>query len=171
MSETIKIDKGMVIIGAAFVVLIGGIFVVATQQNGGDSSDGSYKLPKGPVHWHPKLTIYINGEKQVIPANVGLGSQYADSPFYDPMMQMTEIHTHATDGILHWELMHGAKSVDDLRLDNFFQVWGKTFNSECVFEYCNNDGKTAKMFVNGQPNSDYENYIVKDSDDIVIRYE
>ncbi len=36
------------------------------------------------IHWHPELSIYIHGVKQVVPANIGIGKQYASSKWYDP---------------------------------------------------------------------------------------
>lgn len=57
------------------------------------------------IHWHPKLTITIKGEKQTIPANIGIGPQYQSNPLFDSSMGMTAIHTHedAKDGIIHLE--------------------------------------------------------------------
>ncbi|MBI2355879.1 MAG: hypothetical protein HYV13_01565 [Candidatus Doudnabacteria bacterium] len=123
------------------------------------------------IHWHPKLVVYINGEIQEIPANVGIGTQYSSNRFYDPMMQMTNIHTHDNSGQLHWEVMSGPVRKGDIRLKNFFEIWGKTFNSSQIFDSVSNDKLKVKMFVNGQVNEDYENYIVKDKDKIEMRYE
>lgn len=114
------------------------------------------------VHYHPQLSIYDNGQKQDIPADIGIGPNYQGNKFYDPMMDMTDIHTHDSGGVLHWEVMEGPTKKGHLRLGNFFEIWGKPFDSS---------GQNIEMFVNGQPNSEFENYLIKDGDDIEIRYD
>lgn len=130
-------------------------------------------VSRGGVHWHPELSVYIKGQKQVIPANIGIGMQYAGYPRFDPMMGMTDMHTHDDSGTLHWEVMKGPVTKDDVRISSFFRVWGKTLNRDCIFEHCNGPDGTVKMFVNGKENTEFENYnyIVNDKDKIEIRYE
>jgi hypothetical protein len=131
---------------------------------------GYVSLPNKPIHWHPHLEIIIKGEKVVIPANIGIGASYSSSPFYDSMMGMTNVHTHDDSGTLHWEVMMYAPTREDLYLSNFFQVWGKTFNENCIFEFCNGPEGSMKMFVNGKQNNDFERYIIRDGDEIVIEF-
>ncbi|MBI2084877.1 MAG: hypothetical protein HYT70_04700 [Candidatus Aenigmarchaeota archaeon] len=128
-------------------------------------------LPNKPIHWHPNLEIIIKGEKVAIPANIGIGSEYASSPFYDSMMDMTNMHTHDATGTLHWEVMMHAPTSQDMYLGNFFQVWGKTFNKNCIFEFCNGPEGSVKMFVNNKLNNDFEKYVIRDGDEIVIIFE
>ncbi len=123
------------------------------------------------IHWHPELTISVKGVKQEIPAHIGIGMQYAGHPQNDPMMMMTNMHTHDNSGTLHWEVMHGPVKKDDVKLSNFFSVWGKTFNANCIFEFCNGPDGQVKMFVNGKENIEFENYLVNDKDKIEISYE
>lgn len=128
-------------------------------------------VSRGGVHWHPELAIYIKGQKQVVPANIGIGMQYAGYPRFDPMMKMTDMHTHDESGTLHWEVMKGPVTKDDVRIGSFFRVWGKTFSKDCIFDSCNGPDGTVKMFVNGKENAEFENYLVNDKDKIEIRYE
>lgn len=123
------------------------------------------------IHWHSKLSVIIKGERQVVLANIGIGMQYAGYPLYDPMMMMTDMHTHDTTGELHWEVMEGPVQKEDVRLGTFFAVWGKKFDASCVFEYCNGEGGVVKMFVNGKENAGFQNYLINDKDIIEIRYE
>lgn len=97
--------------------------------------------------------------------------QYAGYKYYDSMMMMTNIHTHDASGQLHWEVMQGPVTKDEILLGDFFGIWGKTFNKDCIFDSCNSSSGTVKMFVNGKENTDFENYQVKDKDNIEIRYE
>ena len=108
------------------------------------------------MHIHPNVRIVIKGEEQTIPANIGIQPGC-----------MRPIHTHDDSGTLHLEF----PGEQDVRLGQFFAVWGKTFNKNCIFDRCNSPEGTVKFFVNGQPNEEHENYPMKDGDKIEIRYE
>jgi hypothetical protein len=117
----------------------------------------SSEIPKLPIHWHPKLTVQINGQQQTIPANLGLVGVHQP------------IHTHDSTGVLHYE--NNNPTVENMRLGYFFEkVWRKQFNSRCILNYCNSDSGTVKMFVNEKENFDFDNYIPKDKDDILIEF-
>jgi len=123
------------------------------------------------IHWHPELSITIKSEKQPIPANIGIGMQYAGYPQYDSMMMMTNIHTHDISGTIHWEVMEGPVRADDIKLGQFFSVWGKKFTSSCIFDTCNGPEGRITLKINGKENPDFENYLVKDRDKIEIVFE
>ena len=106
------------------------------------------------LHIHPELQIIINGENYFIPPNIGLFNNI-----------MRPIHTHDEPGILHIE----APCQRNFKLEEFFEIWGKTFNNECIFEYCANNG-TLKVTVNGKEKAEFQNYIMQDKDEIVIEY-
>lgn len=110
------------------------------------------------IHWHPHLSIKINGEAKEIPSGIGLG--ITERP----------IHTHEADGVIHLEFP-GRVTEDDVRLGKFFEIWGKTFNSNCIFDKCSGPEGQLQMLVNGQPNFDFENYVMRDGDKIEIIYE
>ena len=110
------------------------------------------------LHWHSELSIEINGQKQDISAEIGLGVVH------------NPVHTHDTTGTIHLEFS-GLVKKDDLKSGQFFKIWGKQFNTNCVFDFCSSDGKTVKMFVNGKENMEFENYEMKDKDKIEIKYE
>lgn len=133
--------------------------------------DSGDLISKDGIHWHPELTITIKGEKQVIPNNIGMGMQFAGYPQYDPMMMMTNMHTHDDSGQLHWEVMKGPVKKEDIRLSQFFAIWGKKFTSSCIFDYCNGPQGRLTFKVNGQDNQDFDNYLVKDKDKIEIIFQ
>ncbi len=167
-----------VLIGALAVIAFGVIAAsllsnkpktVANQVS--QSQPSGDIVSKSGIHWHPELAIYVKGQKQEIPANIGIGKQYSSSKWYDPMMDMTDFHTHDNSGTLHWEVMDGSVTKEHVQLKAFFEVWGKTFNANQILDYKNGSGGTVKMTVNGQPNAEFENYQVRDKDKIEIRYE
>ena len=110
--------------------------------------------PKG-IHIHPHLEILIDGIPQKIPADIGVIS----------ISCMRPIHTHDDSGILHIE----SKMIQDFTLGDFFAIWNKTIHKSCIFEYCTGQG-TLRMYVNGQENNEFENYIMRDKDEIKIEY-
>lgn len=146
---------------ALFTILIlaGGIFLLTKNENVNVSEDQI--VARQGLHWHPKVTVFIKGERQEIPANLGLGAVHG------------KIHTHDTDskqGIVHME-MKGVVTNDDTRLARFFQVWGKEFNANRLFGNINSSDGTVRTFVNGKENTEFENYLMKDGDRIEIKYE
>jgi len=145
--------KNLMVFIAIIAVLIGGIYWSRSLQ----SKDPNILSANG-LHWHPTLEIVVKGEKQVIPANLGIGPQYSSLP-----MGMTPVHTHddASQGIVHLEF-NGVVRKEDTKLGKFFEIWDKSINSF---------GDTFTMTVNGEQNADLENYEMKDGDKIVISYE
>ena len=67
--------------------------------------------------------------------------------------------------------MKGVVTKDETKLGNFFRIWGKEFSSTQIFDKINGAEGTLKMTLNGQKSKDFENYLMKDGDNIEIRYE
>jgi len=84
------------------------------------------------LHFHDHLSIFINGKKVTVPALIGIND---DS-------YLTEIHTHATDGIVHVESTHNGKTFT---LGQFFAEWPLFLNAECIGAECG-----LKWYVNGK---------------------
>ncbi len=98
------------------------------------------------MHIHPHLTITRNGEAQELPANIGVSAGC-----------MRPLHTHDASGQLHIEFPR----QHDFTLGDFFKVWDKPFPA----------GENLSVTVNGEPNSDFENLILRDDARIVISYD
>ena len=58
----------------------------------------------------------------------------------------------------------------DAPIGAFFVIWGEQFDDTHILNKVANDDNEVVMFVNGQQNSDYENYVMKDGDVIEIEY-
>jgi len=104
----------------------------------------------------------VNDEKQDIPADIGIGTQYASMPTFDQSMRMTAMHTHEGDGTIHLEFS-GRVTREDTTLGNFFQIWGKDMMSDF--------GTLTTMTVNGKENTELGEYEMKDGDKIELYYE
>ncbi|MBI3334226.1 hypothetical protein HYZ97_01960 [Candidatus Pacearchaeota archaeon] len=105
------------------------------------------------LHIHADLEILIDGQKQLIPANIGTGKDF-----------MRPLHTHDASGQIHIE---GA-CARGFRLTEFFEVWGETLTNQCIFDTCTDSG-ILEMRVNGQPEQ-IDSYVMRDHDSIMITY-
>lgn len=79
------------------------------------------------------------------------------------------IHTHDDTGEIHLEFSGVAKE-NGTYLSNFFGIWGKDFSSNCIFDKCNGEEGTPTMKVNGELNTEFENYAIKNGDKIEIAF-
>jgi len=103
--------------------------------------------------WVSRISIVISEELQIIPSGVGVNGDNRDI-----------LYTLEEDNIIY-------KNTDQpVKLKDFFNIWGESFNSTCILDNCNEGNKTMKMFVNNIINTDYELYTINDKDDIVIDY-
>lgn len=134
---------------ASFVAVI--FILIFWYISGRPEISDNEVVSRNGIHWHVNLAIYIKGERQEIPPNIGIGAVHQP------------IHTHEDSdrGIIHLEFQGFARK-SDLALGQFFKNWNKDFNSF---------GKLASMKVNGEENTEFENYVMKDNDRIEIKYE
>lgn len=123
--------------------------------------DAATIVSRTGLHSHPEIKIFVNDEPVPVPGNIGVGAQYAGKPTYDAGMRMTAMHTHEPDGTAHLEFP-GLVTTDDMKLGNFFAIWGREFMSF---------GSTVSMTVNGEENTELENYKMKDGDKIELHYQ
>jgi hypothetical protein len=75
-------------------------------------------------HVHARLEIYVNGKQRSVPMGVGVGqprkvTKRADGPFVSSGSCFSELHTHASDGLIHIE----APGQTSFSLGQFFDVW------------------------------------------------
>lgn len=157
-SSGFKLEKKWVYLGVILIAIVGMVKLIPNNSNptGFVVADPS-KIPDEPIHWHPQLSIEIDGRMQIIPANIGLGPG-GHSP----------IHTHAADGVLHLE--NNYPNAKTISLDFFFDVWNKKFDENCIFDYCTNETHELNMYVNGEENFEYSNYLMQAEDKILIEY-
>ena len=150
-----------------FIVVL--LYGCSSGNNANAGNTNSNNVPQQPIHWHPHLRIIIKGEELNIPADIGIGiGNNIDNQISG--MRMSPTHTHTGDGIIHLENNRPWDKPETLTLGYFFKVWGKNFNSSCIFEYCNNDNGRLTMNVNGKENFEFDNYFMHDKDEIIIEY-
>jgi len=158
--------KPIYIILIVIILIFGSFFFLSRNSNNIQNVNG---VPQQPIHWHPKLKIIIEGEEQFIPPNIGISiGNNIDNQISG--MRMSPTHTHSGDGIIHLENDRPWQKPETLTLGYFFKIWGRNFNSSCIFDYCNGENGTLTMTINGQPNFEFEKYMMHDKDEIVIEY-
>ena len=147
------IKKNIILLCIAAVIGLGGWYILSLP-----STPEEDIISRTGIHWHTELAILINGQKQEIPTDIGIGVVHQP------------IHTHDATGQIHLEFS-GLVRKDDIKLGKFFDIWKKKFNRNQIFDYVNDSEGVIKMFVNRSPNEEFENYIMKDKDIIEIKYE
>lgn len=144
-------------IAISTIVIIGaGIFLLSRGQT---SVPQSEILSQNGLHWHSKLRIFVKGKEQEIPANIGIAGN-----IHQP------IHTHEKDNVIHLEFS-GIVKKNDTKIGRFFTIWGKKFSATCIFDNCNETEGKVKMTVNSKESKEFENYRMRDGDNIEIRFE
>ena len=119
---------------------------------------------KTNVHWHTYPKVIICGEEKELPYPLGQGH-----------LGNALLHTHSPpDNFMHIE--GKVYSADEIKLGKYFEVLGIKFTQSQIFDKKNGDlcnGKLGKlkMFVNDIENFELNNYVIKDKDNILIKYE
>lgn len=111
----------------------------------------------GSVHLHAALSLYANGERIGVPANIGIDPAR-------PPEEMAGLHTHDDSGLLHVE------AGDDATLGQFFRVWGVPLSSRRLGPYRVDGGKPLRMWVDGRPSRAFGNLALADGQEIVVAY-
>ena len=107
------------------------------------------------THQHADVKVYLDGQS---------------IDFSQSKYQITTSFIHFEDGV--GDVIH--THAIGLTIGNLFKSIGGDLNSNCLeFEgesYCNENGKTLKFYVNGQPNNEFASYIIHDLDKILVSY-
>lgn len=106
-------------------------------------------------HLHADVKVYINGRAL---------------DFSQRKYQLTSSFIHFEDGI--GDVIH--THATGLTVGHMFKSVGINFNNNCITSegqsYCNESDKKLKFYVNGQPNNEFDNYVIKDLDKYLISY-
>ncbi len=98
-------------------------------------------------HIHPQVRIYVDGTEEFIPAHIGLIRSCT-----------SEIHTHEDMPNIHVESAFADKVF---KLGEFFVVWDEPIERP---------GYKVEMTVDGQTSTDLGNLVLKDKQQIVLKY-
>lgn len=138
------------------------VVVLAVLWWVGANSSASTAVSATGLHAHPTIEIYVKGEKIEIPQNIGVGPTFRGKPGYGQgNMAMTPIHTHDDVPVIHLEFTEKVTD-DDLALGNLFAIWGRDMRSF---------GTNMRMTVNGVENTEFEDYHMRDKDEITLYFD
>jgi len=106
-------------------------------------------------HLHSDVKVYINGQA---------------IDFSQRKYQLASSFIHFEEGI--GDVIH--THATGLTIGHMFKSLSMDFNNNCIiFEsksYCDENDKKLKFYVNGQPNKEFDNYIIKDLNKILVSY-
>ena len=107
------------------------------------------------THEHADVKVYLN-------------EQAVD--FSQHKYQLASRFIHFEEGV--GDVIH--KHAIGLTVGHLFKSLGGDINNNCITldgqSYCKDGNKTLKFYVNNQPNSEFDNYVIKDLDKILISY-
>ncbi len=98
-------------------------------------------------HIHPQLQILVDGQKRIIPKDIGVVKSC-----------MAEVHTHDDTGEIHIESIYAGKQFT---LQQFMDVWEENLETE---------GYTLEMIVDGLPSTELGNLILTDKQQVILNY-
>jgi len=105
-------------------------------------------------HDHALIEYYLNGVKQTVPGDIGISIENSHPLAQYGPSGIAPIHTHDASGTIHIE----SKEQRRYTFGEFLDLWGLDL-----------PGKSASLFVNNQPITDVESYIIQDQD--ILRLE
>ena len=109
----------------------------------------------GSAHLHADVKVYINGQS---------------IDFSQRRYQLASSFIHFEDGV--GDVLH--THATGLTIGYMFKSLGMDFNNNCiVFEkenYCNDNDRKLKFYVDGQLNNEFDNRIIHDLDKYLISY-
>ena len=151
-----KNKRTPIVIGLILALVLVALFVWPKINN--PSGDFIAQLNKAGIdclgshsragqHFHPHLSLVVDGLEEGIPANVGVVSNC-----------MAELHAHDASGTIHVETIAADRIV---YLKDFLTVWGKSIERE---------GYDLTMTVGGEKNDLLENLMLVDGQRIVLDY-
>ena len=114
--------------------------------------------PVGSQHVHSDFKVYLNGA--LVDFSI---------PKYQVNPNRQHVHMEGGDGdVVH---LHAT----GIKTGFFFSTLGIAFNSTCIAmdtgrAYCNNANNTLKFYVNNEPNSEFEMYMMKSLDNVLVSY-
>lgn len=107
-------------------------------------------------HVHALLSVYVDGEKVPVPANIGIDPS---SGYHSPL------HTHTPDGVIHFE----ADDPAPFTLQQVFAMWGVEFTRDRLGAYTSNGDERIHVYVNGGVVAG-PGHEIREGDNIVVAY-
>jgi hypothetical protein len=100
-------------------------------------------------HIHAHLDVIVDRASVPIPAGIGVTEPFvaANGDTLSAIDIVAPVHTHRADGVLHIE---NDSPPLVLTLGDFFDIWQVRLTTDCLGSYCTGDGRTLRVYVNGE---------------------
>ena len=109
-------NRNFAILGLLALVVIGVSVAAASYDRGG--------------HWHPHLSVTLNGSPFTVPADIGITSSlWKDHSLDQYGSGAAALHTHDTSGTIHVEV---NTSHRDFTLHEFLAIWGQPSDGSAI---------------------------------------
>jgi hypothetical protein len=148
------------------MIALGGVAVITALEDLENKPSGKPII----IHIHATLRISIDGQSVVVPEGIGMVPQLYKSHELDRYgikdPRTYPLHTHDTSGMIHIE----SNDVRTFTLGQFFDVWGKRLNENCILDKCNNGSDEVRMYVDGVESSEFRDHVFKNGEVITIEY-
>ena len=108
--------RNFAILGLLVLVIIGVSVAAASYDRG--------------VHWHPHLSVTLNGSPYTVPAQIGISPNlWKDHSLDQYGSGAAALHTHDTSGTIHVEV---NTSHRDFTLHEFLAIWGQPSDGSSI---------------------------------------
>ena len=110
--------RKLLVLSLVALAVIGVAFAAASYDRG--------------VHWHPNLSITLNGSPYTVPAQIGIDpSLWKDHSLdqYAMVGGVAALHTHDTSGTIHVEVNTSRR---DFTLHEFLAIWGQPSDGSAI---------------------------------------
>ncbi len=130
--------------GAAIVLILIVAIAIGRLMGSGNTAQGAGQPIAGiecseteqvNYHVHAHLAIFVNGQEQTVPANIGI----------EPTC-LYWLHTHDASGVIHVE----APQQGDYTLGQFFDIWGQPLSSTELLDHKADAQHQVVAYVNGR---------------------
>ena len=122
------------------------------------------------IHMHTTLRILVHNKLVIIPKHIGIDpalyKTYDLDKYGIKNPRTYPLHTHDTSGVIHIE----STRIRTFTLGQFFDVWGETFNENCILDKCSNGLNKVQIYVNGIESFEFREHLMKDGEVITIVY-
>jgi len=109
-------------------------------------------------HIHVHLDVLVDGQPVSVPASIGIDEVH---PGISPL------HTHDDSGVIHIE----SPVKRQFSLGEFFTEWGVSLSGDNIGGLRTRDGKSVRVYVNGQPGTgDPAAIMFNQHDEIAVIY-
>jgi len=154
--------KKLLLWSLGVIILIGIGYIVLSLPEKPETPKQTGPYSKGQVHWHAALKVFVCGEEKLMPAPTG-----------EHHLGLPLLHTHA-DRLIHIE--GTVWKPEEINLGKYMDAIGQNFKDDELLDkkngdLCNSTPGKVKLLVDGKENSLLTQYVIKDGENYMLKFE